>query len=181
MLSQFNDSQGRKTLKSLAKFPKDVYSIGRLDMDSEGLILLTNDSELNHRLTDPKFEHPRTYLVQVERLPSLRAVEQLRDGVTIQGKKTKRAEVQLLDSEPDFPPRTPSIRYRKNVPTAWIQITLREGRNRQIRKMTAAVGHPALRLIRTAIGQLLLGDLKVGESRCLSEREIRDLKSSVGV
>lgn len=162
-------------------FPNDVYSVGRLDMDSEGLILLTNDSELNHRLTEPRFEHTRTYLVQVEKLPSEGAIERLCEGVTIQGEKTKPAVVRLLEAEPDIPSRTPSIRYRKNVPTAWIEITLREGRNRQIRKMTAAVGHPALRLIRIAIGELSLGALKPGESRRLNEKEIMKLRFWAGV
>jgi len=150
-------------------------------MDSEGLILLTNDSELNHRLTEPKFEHARTYLVQIERLPSKEAIEQLTEGVTIQGEKTKPTEVRLLEVEPDIPPRTPAIRYRKNVPTSWIEITLQEGRNRQIRKMTAAVGHPALRLLRIGIGELSLGALKPGESRRLSEKEARKLRLSAGV
>jgi 23S rRNA pseudouridine2457 synthase len=150
-------------------------------MDSEGLILLTNDSELNHRLTEPRFEHARTYLVQIEKLPSREAIEQLCKGVTIQGEKTKPVEVRLLNAEPDIPPRTPAIRYRKNVPTAWIEITLREGRNRQIRKMTAAVGHPALRLIRTAIGELSLGALKPGESRRLEEKEVKKLRFLAGV
>lgn len=181
VLSQFSDKRGRKTLKTLGTFPNDVYSVGRLDMDSEGLILLTNDSELNHRLTEPKFEHARTYLVQIEKLPSKGAIDQLSKGVTIQGEKTKPAEVRLLEAEPDIPPRTPTIRYRKNVPTAWIEITLWEGRNRQIRKMTAAVGHPALRLIRTAIGELSLGALKPGESRRLSEKEVKKLRFSAGM
>ncbi len=150
-------------------------------MDSEGLILLTNDPELNHRLTEPRFEHARTYLVQIEKLPSKEAIEQLCEGVMIQGEKTKPAEVQLLEAEPDIPPRTPAIRYRKNIPTAWIKITLTEGRNRQIRKMTAAVGHPALRLMRTAIGELSLGALKPGDSRHLSEKEVKKLRSSAGV
>ncbi len=150
-------------------------------MDSEGLLLLTNDSELNHRLTEPKFEHARTYLVQIEKLPSKEAIEQLSEGVTIQGEKTKPADVRLLEAEPHILPRTPAIRYRKNIPTAWIEITLREGRNRQIRKMTAAVGHPALRLIRTAIGELSLDALKPGESRRLGEKEVKKLRSSAEV
>lgn len=150
-------------------------------MDSEGLILLTNDSELTHRLTEPRFEHARTYLVQIEKWPSKEAIEQLSEGVTIQGEKTKPAYVRLLEAEPNIPPRTPAIRYRKNVPTAWIEITLREGRNRQIRKMTAAVGHPALRLIRIAIGELSLGALKPGESRRLGEKEVKKLRFSAGV
>jgi len=181
VLSQFSDSQGRKTLKSLGTFPIDVYPVGRLDMDSEGLILLTNDTELNHLLTEPKFEHVRKYLVQIEKLPSKESLEQLRKGVTIQGEKTKPAEVRLLETEPDVPPRTPAIRYRKNIPTAWIEITLREGRNRQIRKMTAAVGHPTLRLLRIAIAGLSLGALMPGESRHLSEKEVTRLRRLAGM
>ena len=181
VLSQFSDSQGRKTLKSLGTFPIDVYPVGRLDMDSEGLILLTNDTELNHLLTEPKFEHVRKYLVQIEKLPSKESLEQLRKGVTIQGEKTKPAEVRLLETEPDVPPRTPAIRYRKNIPTAWIEITLREGRNRQVRKMTAAVGHPTLRLLRIAIAGLSLGALMPGESRHLSEKEVTRLRRLAGM
>lgn len=150
-------------------------------MDSEGLMLLTNDSEVNHRLTEPKFEHARTYLVQVEGIPSTHALEQLREGVVIQKEKTRSSEVRVLERNPNLPPRIPAIRYRKTVPTAWIEITLREGRNRQVRKMTAAVGYPTLRLVRVKIGDLSLGELKPGESRQLDREEAEKLRSFVGL
>ena len=181
VLCQFTDSLGRKTLKDFGPFPKDVYSVGRLDIDSEGLLLLTNDSGVNHRLTGPEFEHPRTYLVQVEQNPSLEALAQLERGVVIQGEKTKPVQVRLLENEPHIFPRTPGIRYRKNIPTAWIELTLREGRNRQVRKMTAAVGHPTLRLVRTKIGELTLGNLMPGEALQLTEDEGERLRKYAGL
>ena len=181
VLCQFTDSLGRKTLKDFGPFPKDVYSVGRLDIDSEGLLLLTNDSEVNHRLTEPQFEHPRTYLVQVEGNPSSEALAQLERGVIIQGDKTKPAQARLLKSDPFLHPRTPGIRYRKNVPTAWLEVTLREGRNRQVRKMTAAVGYPTLRLVRTKIGDLALGNLKPGEVLKLTVEEEEKLRKDVGL
>ena len=181
VLSQFTDGLGRKTLMNFGPFPKDVYSVGRLDLDSEGLLLLTNDNEVNHRLTDPEFEHPRTYLVQVEGIPSKESIAQLRFGVVIQGEKTKPAEAILLENAPAVSPRNPPIRERKSIPTAWIELTLREGRNRQVRKMTAAVGHPTLRLIRIKIGELTIGNLKPGEVHQLSEKEGRDLRKFLGL
>ena len=181
VLCQFTDSLGRKTLKDFGPFSKDVYSVGRLDIDSEGLLLLTNDNEVNHRLSEPEFEHPRTYLAQVERIPSPEALAQLERGVVIQGEKTKPVQVRLLDHEPQIPPRTPGIRFRKNIPTAWIELTLREGRNRQVRKMTAAVGHPTLRLVRTKIGDLMLGNLKPGEALQLTAEEGEKLRRYVGL
>jgi len=181
VLCQFTDSLGRKTLKDFGPFPRDVYSVGRLDLDSEGLLLLTNDNEVNHRLTEPEFEHPRTYLVQVEGIPSQESIERLKGGVIIQGEKTKPAEVRLLEHEPQVPPRTPPIRERKSIPASWVEMTLREGRNRQVRKMTAAVGHPTLRLIRTTIGELTLGGLKPGDVHRLSETEGKNLRKFVGL
>jgi len=181
VLCQFTDILGRKTLRDFGPLPKDVYSVGRLDIDSEGLLLLTNDNEVNHRLTEPEFEHPRTYLVQVEGIPSPEAIEQLERGVIIQGEKTKPVQARLLDGEPKIPPRTPGIRYRKNIPTAWIELTLREGRNRQVRKMTAAVGYPTLRLVRTKIGELTLRDLKPGEAIQLTGEEGEKLRKYVGL
>jgi 23S rRNA pseudouridine2457 synthase len=177
VLCQFTDGSGRKTLKDFGPFPADVYSVGRLDLDSEGLILLTNDHDLNHRLTDPRFEHTRSYLVQVEGIPSAEDLARLRKGVIIQGIKTRPAEVSLLDVEPGIPPRIPPIRFRKSIPTSWIAIMLREGRNRQIRRMTASVGFPTLRLMRTTIGKLSLEGLKAGQSRKLSDEEVRGLWS----
>lgn len=144
-------------------------------MDSEGLVLLTNDGRLKYRLLEPRFEHPRTYLVQVERIPTPDALERLRNGVIIEGRKTKPAVVRLLSEEPEIFPRPVPIRFRKNVPTAWLEITLREGRNRQVRKMTAAVGHPTLRLIRIGIGNLRLGNLQPGSKRELTVKEIQGL------
>ena len=181
VLCQFTDGAGRKTLKDFGPFPPDVYSVGRLDLDSEGLLLLTNDNEINHRMTDPRFEHLRSYLVQIEGLPSPESLDRLREGVVIQGKKTKPADVRLLAEEPELPPRIPPIRFRKNIPTSWIAVTLREGRNRQLRRMTASVGYPALRVMRTAIGELSLGRLRVGECRRLSDEEVRELKSELGI
>jgi 23S rRNA pseudouridine2457 synthase len=177
VLCQFTDESGRKTLKDLGPFPNDIYPVGRLDTDSEGLLLLTNDSQTKHLLLEPRFGHPRTYLVQVERVPTERALEKLRTGVIIEGRKTKQAAVALLSEEPQVPPRDVPIRFRKNVPTAWLQLTLTEGRNRQVRKMTASVGHPTLRLIRTAIGPLNLSGLEPGEHRALSAKEIQSLLS----
>jgi len=177
VLCQFTDEAGRKTLNHFGPFPRGVYSVGRLDLDSEGLLLLTNDNELNHRLTDPRFEHPRSYLVQVEGNLSEENLSRLRTGVVIEGKKTKPAEASLMPVEPDLPARVPPIRFRKNIPTSWITLTLREGRNRQIRRMTASVGCATLRLVRTAIGGITLGKLKTGQHRELSEEEIKKLKA----
>jgi 23S rRNA pseudouridine2457 synthase len=165
VLSQFTPEGKWDSLASFGPFPEDVYAVGRLDADSEGLLLLTNDNRLKHRLTDPKFNHPRTYIVQVERVPSDDALGQLRSGVTFEGKRTKPAKVILLVEEPNFPPRSVPIRFRKNVPTAWMEMVITEGRNRQVRKMTAAVGHPALRLVRTKISNWTLDGLQPGSWR----------------
>ncbi len=162
-MCQFSDSQGRQTLNSLGNFPKDVYPVGRLDRDSEGLVLLTNDNELKHRMLEPKFKTPKTYLAQVERIPDVIALEKLRKGVVIERKKTLPAKVKLLEEEPNLPSRSVSIRFRKNIPTAWLEITIYEGRNRQVRKMTAAVGHPTLRLVRIKIGKIDFQNLQPGE------------------
>lgn len=180
VLCQFTDdsTSPRPTLKEYIDIP-EVYSVGRLDFDSEGLLLLTNDGQLKHRLIDPQFEHPRTYWVQVERIPTEEALQQLRDGVIIQGYQTKPAIAKLLDSEPDLPPRNPPIRFRASIPTAWIELTLTEGKNRQVRKMTAAVGFPTLRLVRVAIAHLRLDKLKVGEWRNLTEHELQELRLKV--
>lgn len=172
VLSQFSPEPGKQTLKDFLSLPKDVYPVGRLDYDSEGLLLLTNDNTVKKRLTDPAFAHPKTYYAQVERIPDVAALEQLRSGVLIEGERTKPAEIQLLTEEPVFPERSVPIRFRKNVPTAWISIVLREGRNRQVRKMTAAVGHPTLRLVRVKIGTLEIGPLKPGESKPVTLSDI---------
>ena len=171
VLSQFSDSQGdRATLKQFIDVP-NVYPVGRLDRDSEGLLLLTNDGRLQHWLSNPKYGHPRTYWVQVERIPDAVAITQLCQGIMIQGQCTRPAQVVRLPNEPDLPPRNPPIRYRKSVPTCWLEIVLKEGRNRQVRRMTAAVGHPTLRLVRVAIGSLRLHGLAPGEWRSLTSIE----------
>ena len=151
---------------------KDVYPVGRPDHDSEGLLLLTDDGALQHRLTAPKFAHPRTYWVQVEGEPDEVALGRLAEGVIVQGIPTRPSKVTLLADEPLVPPRNPPIRFRKTVPTAWIEITLTEGRNRQVRRMTASVGHPTLRLVRVAMAHLKLEGLPPGEWRMLSEVEV---------
>ena len=176
VLTQFTHEAGHRSLADFGPFPPDVYPAGRLDADSEGLVLLTNDDRLKQFLTEPRFDHPRMYVVQVERNPDEQALQQMRDGVMIEGRKTRPAEVRLLSGEPSLPPRPVPIRYRKNVPTAWIEVTLREGRNRQVRKMTAKVGHPTLRLVRTKIGELTLEGLGPGEWRVLTSEEVERLQ-----
>ncbi|MCL6436550.1 MAG: rRNA large subunit pseudouridine synthase E [Leptolyngbyaceae cyanobacterium HOT.MB2.61] len=179
VLCQFTDDspaeQRRSTLKDYIPVPS-VYPVGRLDYDSEGLVLLTNDGQLQHRLSDPKFQHPRTYWVQVERIPDETALRQLRQGVEIQGYRTRPAMVTLLQAEPSLPPRNPPIRFRKTVPTAWLEITLTEGRNRQVRRMTAAVGFPTLRLVRVRIGHLSLEGLEPGQWREVTAEELHQLQ-----
>ena len=177
VLCQFTDTEGRATLADFGPFPKDVYAAGRLDFDSEGLVLLTNDGKLKHILLEPKYHHPRTYLAQVEHIPTLEVIEQLRRGVMIDGKKTHSAKVTLLKNEPELPPRPVPVRFRKNVPTAWLKIMLFDGRNRQVRRMTAAVGFPTLRLIRIQIGDLTLDGLQPGEHRKLMLAEISSLRA----
>lgn len=172
VLCQFTDAGGRPTLADYVTIP-GVYAAGRLDMDSEGLLLLTNDGELIHRLSDPQHKIPKTYLVQVERVPDAAALAQLRQGVEIEGQRTLPAHVELLSTSPDLWARSTPIRFRKSVPTAWLRITLVEGRNRQVRRMTAAVGHPTLRLVRVAIGPFVLGDLRPGTWRELPDHLIR--------
>ena len=161
VLTQFTDKEGRATLADYVDVP-GVYAAGRLDYDSEGLLLLTDSAPLKTRLMDPRFAHPRTYLVQVERIPDAAALDALRAGVTIQGQRTRPAQVELLAEPPDLPPRPVPVRYRKNVPDCWLRLTLTEGRNRQVRRMTAAVGHPTLRLVRWAIGSVTLAGLEPG-------------------
>jgi 23S rRNA pseudouridine2457 synthase len=162
--------------RSLAEFgfPKNVYPIGRLDYDSEGLLLLSDDKRMNQALLNPDNAHERFYLAQIENIPTAAALAKLARGVLIEGSVTAQAKVNLLEKEPELPPRAIPIRVRKNIPTAWIQLTLKEGRNRQVRKMTAAIGHPTLRLIRIAIGSLGLLDLDLapGQWRALSESEM---------
>jgi 23S rRNA pseudouridine2457 synthase len=171
VLSQFTpDGSPNRTLAEFG-FPKGVYPIGRLDADSEGLLLLSDEAGLNTRLLDPEKAHPRRYWAQVERIPSEASLSQLAAGVTIQDYKTRPCNVLLLDPQPDIPPRDPPIRVRKNVPDCWIELELTEGKNRQVRRMTAAIGHPTLRLLRAAIGDLKLGELSPGAWRELGPEE----------
>ena len=175
VLSQFTSEEGKETLADYGPFPKDVYPVGRLDRDSEGLLLLTNDNELKHHLLEPRFAHPRTYLVQVEGIPDEQQIGVLKSGVVIEGVKTREAKVKLLHTEPELPARPVPIRFRKTIPTSWIEMTLTEGRNRQVRKMTAAVGFPTLRLIRIRIGRLTLEGLAPGGYKELTQNEIESL------
>jgi 23S rRNA pseudouridine2457 synthase len=179
VLCQFTGPAGRETLSLYGPFSSDLYPAGRLDADSEGLVLLTNDGALKAGLLDPGRGHPRTYLVQVEGVPPENALRALEGGVVIEGKKTLPARVRLLEEEPRLPARRVPIRYRKSVPTAWLEMTLREGRNRQVRKMTARVGHPTLRLVRLRIGFLELGALRPGEKRTLTPAEADRLRKEV--
>ncbi len=179
MLSQFSKAAAEQhTLADLDfDFPKDVYPIGRLDADSEGLLLLTNDKTWNARLLDPRQEHPRIYWAQVEGAPEPTALEQLRQGVKLQidGKpfQSRPAAARLLPAAPDLPERQPPVRFRKTVPTTWLELVLIEGKNRQVRRMCAAVGFPVLRLLRVRIGQLALADMAPGDVRELTEEQLR--------
>lgn len=168
VLSQFSTQDtGKQTLKHFFDVPSDVYPVGRLDYDSEGLLLLTNDTKLNHRLLHPSFAHEREYWVQVDGAVDTAAISQLQQGVIItpDGKpyKTKPCRAAILQPDPVVPERNPPIRFRKEIPAPWIQMILTEGKNRQVRRMTAAVGFPTLRLIRQRIEKLSLGTLLPGE------------------
>lgn len=178
VLTQFTDRDGRTTLANYIQAP-GVYAAGRLDLDSEGLLLLTNDGVLKARLLDPQNGHPRTYLAQVERVPDAAALQRLHEGVQLADYRTRPAQADLLDTSPELPDRDPPIRFRKNVPTAWLRLTLTEGRNRQVRHMTAAIGHPTLRLVRIAIGPITLNGLSPGEWRDLTSAELVALRRSV--
>ena len=176
VLSQFSPVENKRTLADVCKVPRDVYPVGRLDHDSEGLLILTNDTSLNHRLLDPGFAHEREYLVQVDGAITPEAVNALQQRVTIQvdGKpyKTKPCIASILENAPALPPRDPPIRFRKEIPSPWISLTLTEGKNRQVRKMTAQVGFPTLRLVRYRIGSLILDKLQPGEMMELSGNAI---------
>ncbi len=178
VLCAFTDPEGRPTLADYVDIP-DVYAAGRLDLDSEGLVLLTNDGWLIHRLSHPRYHHPKTYLVQVERVPHTEALVALRTGVVVKGRRTAPAQAELLPEKPDLPPRPVPIRYRKSVPTAWLRLVLTEGQKRQARRMTAAVGHPTLRLVRIGIGPLELGSLQPGEWRELAPGELDALRTAL--
>ncbi len=173
VLSQFtSDGSPHRTLAAFG-FPRNVYPLGRLDADSEGLLLLSDEGAWNVRLLDPRHGHWRRYWVQVERIPSPAALEQLARGLVVQGRQTRAGRAWQLDPQPVVPPRDPPIRFRKSVPDCWLAVELTEGRNRQVRRMTAAVGHPTLRLIRVAIGAFELGALPAGEWRVLTPLEER--------
>ncbi|MBN1661553.1 MAG: rRNA pseudouridine synthase [Anaerolineae bacterium] len=171
VLCAFTDDEGRPTLADYIDLP-GVYAAGRLDLDSEGLVLLTDDGWLIHRLSHPRYHQPKTYLVQVEGLPDADSLVDLRRGVMVKGKRTARAQIERLPDPPDLPERSTPIRKRQNIPTSWLRIVLTEGRKRQVRHMTAAVGYPTLRLIRVGMGPLSLGDLVPGEWRELALGEI---------
>jgi 23S rRNA pseudouridine2457 synthase len=179
VVSRFTPAGGHAGLASLIELP-GVWPVGRLDHDSEGLLLLTDDGALAHRLTTPRFAHPRTYWAQVERVPGADALAALAAGVVVAGRPTRPAEARLLAAEPPLPPRPVPIRFRKSVPTAWLELVLREGRNRQVRRMTAAVGHPTLRLVRAAVGplRLLALGLEPGAWRLLAPAELEALYAS---
>jgi len=177
VVSAFTDSEGHPTLKDYIPVP-GVYPAGRLDRDSEGLLFLSDDGDLIHRLTDPRFEHPKTYLVQVEGEVSDEALGRLMIGVVVKGKPTRRCRAMIIP-EPDLPERPKAV--TPHGPTTWLRLVLTEGRKRQIRHMTAAVGHPTLRLVRVAIGDIHLGELRPGEWRELSADEVNALRTSLRI
>ena len=177
VLCQFTPEAGRDTLKSFVAEP-DVYPAGRLDADSEGLVVLTADGALQHRIADPRHKQPKTYFVQVEGVPTAEAIAKLRTGVPLDGAMTQTADVQGVDEPSWLWPRTPPVRFRKLIPTSWLRMVLSEGRNRQVRRMTAAVGFPTLRLIRYSVGEWTIEGLAPGAIRELEvpagERRPRD-------
>ncbi len=182
VLSQFTpDVPGQHTLAEFG-FPPRVYPVGRLDRDSEGLLLLTDEPAVVATLLEPRHGHERTYHVQVENIVTAEALRQLEAGVMVQGQRTRPAKAERLDPAPVWPVRNPPIRVRQSIPDCWISLTLTEGRNRQVRRMTAAVGHPTLRLLRAAIGGLRLHDLSLlpGESRILTSQERQNLLAQNG-
>ncbi|MDE1976647.1 MAG: pseudouridine synthase [Elusimicrobia bacterium] len=164
VVSQFTPLGGKKTLAAF-DLPKGIYPCGRLDHDSEGLLILSDDGRLQSRLCEPRFAVPRTYWAQVERVPDAATISHIRKGLVLRDGPTRPCEVRILEKEPARFPRVPPVRLRKNAPTAWLEITLTEGRNRQLRRMTAAVGHPTLRLIRASHGRFSLGALAPGQWR----------------
>lgn len=171
VISQFTDDGSPNRTLGDFDFPKGVYSLGRLDADTEGLLLLSDEPELNQKLLHPRRAHKREYWAQVERVPSPQALQQLQRGVLIQGRKTLPCRAWLLAPQPKLPPRDPPIRFRKSISTCWIGLELVEGKNRQVRRMTAAIGHPTLRLMRVRIGEFVLGGLASGTWRLLNDAE----------
>ncbi len=171
VLSQFTpDGSANRPLAEFG-FPKGIYPIGRLDADSEGLLLLSDEPALNQRLLHPRHGHNREYWAQVERVPTLAELARLERGLTVQGRRTRPCRAKVLDPQPELPPREPPIRFRKSVPTCWVSLELAEGKNRQVRHMTAAIGHPTLRLVRVRIGGLPLRALAPGVWKVLNENE----------
>ena len=171
VLSQFTrDGSPNRPLAEFG-FPKNVYAIGRLDADSEGLLLLSDEASWNEKLLHPRHAHEREYWAQVEKIPAPESLEKLSRGLVIQGKKTLPCRAWLLEPQPEVAPRVPPIRFRKSVSDCWIGLELIEGKNRQVRRMTAAIGHPTLRLLRVRIGNFWLGDLPAGEWKKLSAAE----------
>lgn len=171
VLSQFTgDGSSNRALAAFG-FPADVYPIGRLDADSEGLLLLSDEPEWNARLLQPRQAHEREYWAQVEGVPAGESLKRLERGIRVQGRKTMPCRAWLLEPQPELSPRVPPIRFRKSVPDSWIGLELVEGRNRQVRRMTAAIGHPTLRLLRVRVGGLRLGKLSPGEWKILAARE----------
>jgi len=167
VLSQFTrEAASHRTLAEFG-FPKEVYSLGRLDADSEGLLLLSDEAGLNQKMLNPRHRHEREYWAQVEQIPASDDLEKLERGLLIQGQRTLPCRAWILEPQPDIAPRDPPIRFRKTVPTCWIGLALVEGKNRQVRRMTAAIGHSTLRLIRVRIGRFALGDLGPGQWRAL--------------
>jgi 23S rRNA pseudouridine2457 synthase len=181
VLTQFTDEHGRATLKDFVAVP-NVYPVGRLDFDSEGLLLLTDDKQLQHRLSDPRYKVPKTYWAQVEGYPTEAALQQLREGVQVKEGFTLPAEVVALpeDATTDLWPRNPPIRYRASIPTSWLALTISQGMNRQVRKMCAVVGLPCLRLVRQALGDLSLAELAPGQWRDLTTEEVAALRGLAG-
>ena len=175
VLTQFTDEHGRATLKDFVPVP-EVYPVGRLDFDSEGLLLLTDDKQLQHRLSDPKFKVSKTYWAQVEGVVSDEALQQLQRGVTIKEGLTAPGKAAELPEPDHLWPRNPPIRYRASIPTGWLEIQISQGMNRQVRKMCAAVGLPCLRLVRAALGNLGLGELQPGQWRDLTAAEVTALQ-----
>jgi 23S rRNA pseudouridine2457 synthase len=173
VLSQFTGDGSPNRGLAEFNFPKNVYPIGRLDADSEGLLLFSDEPEWNERLLHPRHAHEREYWAQVERIPTPESLQQLGLGISIQGRKTLPCRAWLLEPQPEILPRVPPIRFRKSVPDCWIGLELIEGKNRQVRRMTAAIGHPTLRLLRVRIGGLKLGDLAAGKWKILSPEERR--------
>jgi 23S rRNA pseudouridine2457 synthase len=171
VLCQFTGGEGEHTLSSFG-LPKGIYPAGRLDKDSEGLLLLTDDGALIERLLNPKSEKEKTYLVLVERIPTEESLQRFRHGLKIEDYTTLPAKIEILAPQPTIPPRDPPVRFRKTVQDIWVEIKIVEGKNRQVRKMTAAIGHPTLRLMRTKILNLDLGQLAPGEWREIERSEI---------